>query len=163
MYLPTVRGETRIPSLISNSLAIRSSLHTRFSAAILILDVAPGQRLRIGYVTDLRFTEANLGALAQLIGGVDELFIESVFLDADRAHAQRKNHLTARQAGKIARDVGARSVVPFHFSPRYGQRAAEVAAEVRAAWSGLLAPLDAVGSSDQGVSEAPRSWERAML
>ncbi len=35
MYLPTVRGETRIPNLISNSLAIRSSPHTGFSAAIL--------------------------------------------------------------------------------------------------------------------------------
>jgi ribonuclease Z len=127
----------------------------------IILDVAPGQR--IGYVTDLRFTDANLRTLAQLIAGVDQLFIESVFLDADRAHAQRKNHLTARQAGQIAREVGARAVVPFHFSPRYGQRAAEVAAEVRAAWSGLLAPPDdAAGGSDQGVSEAPRSWTRAM-
>ena len=35
MYLPTVRGETRMPSLISNSLAIRSSPHTGFSEAIL--------------------------------------------------------------------------------------------------------------------------------
>jgi ribonuclease BN (tRNA processing enzyme) len=25
-------------------------------------------------------------------------------------------------------------VVPFHFSPRYGQRAAELVAEVNAAW-----------------------------
>jgi ribonuclease Z len=92
---------------------------------------------------------------------VDQLFIESVFLDADRAHAQRKNHLTARQAGQIAREVGARAVVPFHFSPRYGQRAAEVAAEVQVAWSGLLAPPDAAGGSD--FSEARRSWTRAML
>ena len=46
----------------------------------------------------------------------------------DRAHALRKNHLTARQAGQIAQAVGARAVVPFHFSPRYGGRAAEVAA-----------------------------------
>ena len=35
MYLPTVRGETRIPSFISNSLAIRSSPHPQFSEAIL--------------------------------------------------------------------------------------------------------------------------------
>ncbi len=103
-----------------------------------VLDVAPGQR--VGYVTDLRYTDANLRTLAPLLAGVDPLFIESVFLDADRAHAQRKNHLTARQAGLIAREVGARAVVPFHFSPRYGQRAAEVMAEVRAAWSGPVAP-----------------------
>jgi len=98
----------------------------------LILDVTPGQR--IGYVTDLRFTDDNRRALAPLITGVDLLFIESVFLETDLEHARRKNHLTARQAGQIAREAGARSVVPFHFSPRYGQRAAELVAEVHAAW-----------------------------
>jgi ribonuclease Z len=104
----------------------------------LVLDVAPGRR--IGYVTDLRHTESNLETLSRLLAGVDILFIESVFLDADVAHAQRKNHLTARQAGEIARRVGARAVVPFHFSPRYQDRAPELAAEVRAAWAGTPQP-----------------------
>ncbi len=129
--------------------------------ATIILDVAPGQR--IGYVTDLRFTDANLRALAPLIGGVDQLFIESVFLDADREQAQRKNHLTARQAGQIARAAGARAVLPFHFSPRYGGRAGEIEAEVRAAWSGPPAPRDAVGECGQEGADDPRSWTRAML
>ena len=127
----------------------------------IILDNAPGQR--IGYVEDMRFTEANRRTLAPLIAGVDQLFIESVFLDADHAHAQRKNHLTAGQAGRIAREVGAGAVVPFHFSPRYGERAAGVAAEVRAAWSESTAGPDARVGLDQGDSEAPRSWTRAML
>jgi len=35
MYLPTVLGDTRIPSLTNSSLAIRSSPHSGFSAAIL--------------------------------------------------------------------------------------------------------------------------------
>lgn len=98
------------------------------------LEIVPGQR--IGYATDLRFTERNVAALTALLAGVDVLFIESVFLDADGAHAERKNHLTARQAGSIARAVGARVVVPFHFSPRYEGREAEVQAEVMAAWAG---------------------------
>jgi ribonuclease Z len=106
-----------------------------------VLDVVPGRR--IGYVTDLRFTEPNLQALAQLLAGVDLLFIEAVFLDADAAHASRKNHLTARQAGSIARRIGARRVVPFHFSPRYEDRADALAAEVQAAWSGAQPPLHA--------------------
>jgi len=127
----------------------------------IILDVTPGQR--IGYVTDLRFSDANRRTLAALIAGVDQLFIESVFLDADREHALRKNHLTARQAGQIAREVGARAVVPFHFSPRYGQRAPEVAAEVRAAWAGPPAPPAAACRSDQAGSDDSRSWTRAML
>lgn len=91
---------------------------------------------RIGYVTDTRYTEANLLALDALLADVDQLFIESVFLHADLAHAERKNHLTAHQAGTIARRVRARAVVPFHFSPRYEERSAELIAEVEAAWRG---------------------------
>ena len=103
-----------------------------------VLDLVPGRR--IGYVTDLRFTEPNLIALSQLLDGVDQLFIESVFLDQDREHASRKNHLTARQAGQIARRLAARAVVPFHFSPRYENREAALVAELHAAWSAAAAP-----------------------
>ncbi len=96
------------------------------------LELVPGRR--VGYVTDTRYTEENLRTLDRLLSGVDILFIESVFLDAETSHAERKNHLTAAQAGSIARRLGARTVVPFHFSPRYEGRAAEVQAEVQAAW-----------------------------
>src|SRR5215471_788603 len=101
----------------------------------LILDVVPGRS--VGYVTDLRYTDPNVDTLAELLAGADLLFIESVFLDEDSDHAARKNHLTARQAGRIARRIGAGAVVPFHFSPRYAGRDAELIAEVRSAWSDL--------------------------
>jgi ribonuclease Z len=130
--------------------------------AAALFEVAPGRR--IGYVTDLRYTEANLQALEGLVTGVDRLYIECVFLDADRAHAQRKNHLTARQAGEIARQLGARSVVPFHVSPRYGGRAGELAAELQVAWSGGSAD-DAVEATDGTAlddGEPPRPWTRAL-
>ncbi len=107
----------------------------------LVLDIVPGQR--IGYVTDLRYTPSNLEALSALLTGVDLLYIESVFLDEDADQAARKNHLTARQAGEIARSVGARAVTPFHFSPRYQGREAEIVAEMRDAWSGAPARGDA--------------------
>jgi len=102
----------------------------------LILEIHPGQR--IGYATDLRYTSENVQALSHLMQGVDQLFIESVFLDIDSAHGLRKNHLTAAQAGLIARGAGARAVTPFHFSPRYEGRAAELATEVRDAWAGVI-------------------------
>lgn len=98
------------------------------------LEFVPGRRL--GYVTDIRYTEANLRTLDELLAGVDLLFIESVFLDSEAEHAARKNHLTAKQAGTIARRLGAKAVVPFHFSPRYEDRAAELHAQVQAAWRG---------------------------
>lgn len=95
----------------------------------------PAAGRRIGYVTDLRDSAANRQALRALLAGVDDLFIESVFLQADADHAARKNHLTAAQAGRIARELGARRVEPFHFSPRYGGREAELEREVQAAWA----------------------------
>jgi len=103
-------------------------------------DLVPGRR--IGYVTDIRYTEANVQALEQLLAGVDLLFIESVFMQSEADHAARKNHLTAQQAGNIARRVGAHAVVPLHFSPRYEGRGAELVAELQAAWQGA-APTSA--------------------
>ena len=100
----------------------------------LVLDTVPGRR--IGYVTDLRDTTHNVEQLARLLGDVDLLYIEAVFLDADRTHAARKNHLTARQAGTIARVLRAKKVAPFHHSPRYRGSEAELHAEVEAAWRG---------------------------
>jgi ribonuclease Z len=96
-----------------------------------VLDTVPGRR--IGYVTDLRFTEANIEQLEKLLADADLLYIESVFLDADKDQALRKNHLTAGQAGEIARQLRVKKVVPFHFSPRYRGREDELRAEVLAA------------------------------
>src|SRR5215831_16180598 len=107
----------------------------------LVLDIVPGQR--IGYVTDLRYTESNVATLTRLLAGVDLLFIESVFLDEDADQAAHKNHLTARQAGAIARRVGAKAVAPFHFSPRYQGREGKLLAEMHAAWCGDTASRDA--------------------
>jgi ribonuclease Z len=130
--------------------------HSVGELSAVVLDVAPGQR--IGYVTDLRFTDANRRELAGLLGAVDRLFIETPFLDEDAAQAARKNHLTARQAGQIARDVGAKCVVPFHFSPRYASRYGELAAEARYAWRrGAEAPDE---TEPEAGDDGP--WTRAL-
>lgn len=63
--------------------------------------------------------------------------IECVFLDQDAVHAARKHHLTARQAGSIARAAHAKLVIPFHFSPRYAGREDELRREIEAARVGL--------------------------
>jgi ribonuclease Z len=101
----------------------------------LVLDTIPGRR--IGYVTDLRYTPDNVAQLERLLGDCDLLHIESVFAEADREQAQRKNHLTARQAGEIARRLRAKRVVPFHHSPRYRGREVDLRAEVEAAWKAV--------------------------
>lgn len=90
--------------------------------------VVPG--LRIAYVTDAGFSDANARAIVDLAREVDTLFIEAMFLDEDAPLAAQRHHLTALQAGRLARLAGARRVVPFHFSPRYAAREEALRAEV---------------------------------
>jgi len=81
------------------------------------LHIAPGQA--VAYVTDAAPHERNRARILQLAGGADQLFIEAVFLEADRPLALASHHLTAWEAGAIAREAGARHVTPFHHSARY--------------------------------------------
>jgi len=64
----------------------------------------------------------------------DELFIETPFLDQDAEVAARAFHLTAAQAGSLARRAGVKRLVPFHFSPRYLGREQEIREEARRAF-----------------------------
>ena len=81
------------------------------------LHIAPGQA--VAYVTDAAPHGRNRARILQLAGGADQLFIEAVFLEADRPLALASHHLTAWEAGAIAREAGARHVTPFHHSARY--------------------------------------------
>jgi ribonuclease Z len=92
------------------------------------LQLVPGEKL--GYVTDIVYHERNETRAAALLDGADRLFIECVFLDEDAAHGERKGHLTAAQAGRIARAARVKAVTPFHFSPRYLGREEELRAEL---------------------------------
>ncbi|MBI4194381.1 MAG: ribonuclease Z [Betaproteobacteria bacterium] len=97
-----------------------------------VLRLVAGEKLC--YVTDVVQSEENARRIAELAADADRLFIECVFLDEDAGHAARKFHLTARQAGGIARAARARLVVPFHFSPRYAERETQLRDELEAAW-----------------------------
>ena len=89
----------------------------RLDALRPVVQVTPGQK--IAYISDIGYTAANADEAVGLAEGADLLFIESAFLDEDADLALQKMHLTARQAGEIARRAGARRFEQFHFSPRY--------------------------------------------
>ena len=74
---------------------------------------------KIAYVADAGFTPENREKIVALATGADQLFIEAAFLDPDAEMARNKHHLTARQAGILARGAGAKTYSLFHFSPRY--------------------------------------------
>ncbi|MFH1076039.1 MAG: ribonuclease Z [Pseudomonadota bacterium] len=79
--------------------------------------IVPGQK--VVYVADMRYTSDNIEKAVQLARDADILFIESSFLHSEKELAYEKYHLTARQAGLIARDAGVKELRIFHFSPRY--------------------------------------------
>jgi ribonuclease Z len=81
------------------------------------LHIAPGQV--VAYVTDAAPHAQNRAKILQLARGADQFFIEAVFLENDRSLAIASHHLTAWEAGAIAREAGARHVTPFHHSARY--------------------------------------------
>jgi ribonuclease Z len=85
-----------------------------------ILSIVPGQK--ISYVTDVLFSNENVTRILELARGSDYLFIETPFLHEDTERAAGRYHLTAYQAGVLARKVGAVRILPFHFSPRYTDR-----------------------------------------
>jgi ribonuclease Z len=64
------------------------------------------------------------------------LFIEAAFLHEDLQRAGDRFHLTARQAGELARAAGVSFAVPFHFSPRYMDCELELRAQFEAAFRG---------------------------
>jgi len=99
-----------------------------------VATVTPGQKL--GYVTDIAPSPANMAAAVELVRGADLLFIEAAFAAEDAAIAADRAHLTTRLAGTLARQAQAARVEPFHFSSRYAGEEARMLAEVTAAFRG---------------------------
>jgi ribonuclease Z len=113
-----------------------------------LLTVTPGQK--IAYVVDVLFSPANAAAIVRLAAGADLLFCEAPFLEEDLEQAARRYHLTARQAGALARAAGARRLNVFHFSPRYEGRYPEILAEAQAEFAGrevIYGELDRGGAA----------------
>jgi ribonuclease BN (tRNA processing enzyme) len=96
------------------------------------LRTARGQK--IAYVVDAAYHDQNIDSIVALARGADQFFIEAPFLDADAKVAAERRHLTARQAGEIAKRAGVSRFVPFHFSARYRDQEDRLRSEVERAF-----------------------------
>lgn len=99
-----------------------------------ITRVTPGQK--IAYVADALYSHQNQEKIIALAQGADHLFIEAAFLEQDRQTAQDKYHLTAHQAGTLARKAGVRELTVFHHSPRYLDQSDDLKREAQKAFKG---------------------------
>jgi len=97
-----------------------------------IARISPGQK--ITYIVDITGSPENIAKAVNLALDSNRLFIEAPFLDKEKNMAQRKYHLTAREAGIIAGRARVKELTPFHFSPRYFGREKELIQEAMSAF-----------------------------
>ncbi len=96
------------------------------------VQISRGQK--IVYVVDTRYDPENEVKIVELARGADVFYCEAPYLDCDATKAHDRYHLTARQAGCMARKAGAQKVVVFHFSPRYTGLGALIEEEAQTAF-----------------------------
>lgn len=78
-----------------------------------------GRGQKIAYVVDARYDQENEAKILDLARDADIFYCEAPYLESDADKAGERYHLTAKQAGTMARKAGVRELVVFHFSPRY--------------------------------------------
>ncbi|OPY16538.1 MAG: Ribonuclease Z [Syntrophus sp. PtaB.Bin075] len=110
-----------------------------------VVRITRGQR--ICYVTDAIYSPENIKRILLIADSADHLLIEATFLHEDHEKAAAKYHLTARQAGLLARQASVKRFSLFHFSPKYKGAAAALQHEAKEAFerplSDPLSPFDA--------------------
>lgn len=107
-------GRTMLPEKLREH-GVRGPAIARLSGPLLEECSTPRPGQKMAFVMDTRLCD-NVFALAE---GVDLLVIESTFLDSEERQAAEHGHLTARQAGRVARECGVRELVLTHVSERY--------------------------------------------
>jgi ribonuclease Z len=112
---------------------------------------------KIAYVADAAYTEANVRNILALCRDADALFIEAPFLHADAGRAAARRHLTAHQAGTLARLAGAKRLVTFHYSPRYQGRGEELAREAEDAFRGRASARGRLARATGAFQDGPTS------
>jgi len=79
-----------------------------------IVTLTKGQK--ISYVVDAIYSEENASKIVNLIEGSDIVYCEAAFLEKDGDRAKERYHLTAKQAGLLAKKAGVKKLIIFHFS-----------------------------------------------
>jgi ribonuclease Z len=117
-------GETWIDITMKNKMGEAETMPVQVKDLKSLYTVTKGQK--ISYVVDTLYSRENEEKIIQLAKGATSFFCEAPFLHQDVDQATMRYHLTARQAGVLARKAGADSLQVFHFSPRYAGAEKEI-------------------------------------
>jgi ribonuclease Z len=99
------------------------------------------RRVRAAFVTDTLWSEAVRPELVKLCKGAERLYCDSFYASAQAAEAKRHKHMTAPQAGELARLAGVGELVLMHFSTRYAGKYEQLVEEARAVFPRLKAEI----------------------
>lgn len=77
---------------------------------------------KITYVVDTVFSPETLERIRELAWESDDFYCECSYLQEDAGKAAVNHHLTAAQAGILARESRVKKLIPIHFSKRYDRR-----------------------------------------
>jgi ribonuclease Z len=97
-------------------------------------EVAPG--VKLVFIGDV----ARVDELVPIVRNADLLICESTYLWEDREMARQFGHLTAREAGGLARDAGVQQLILTHVSRRYPTR--EIRAEAQSVFPNTIVAND---------------------
>ena len=95
---------------------------------------------KVSYVVDTIFSKDTENKILDLIKDSDEFYCECVFLEEDADKACLNHHLTAKQAGILARLGNVKKLIPIHMSKRYSNRYWELIKEAKEEFSEISLP-----------------------
>ena len=102
----------------------------------LLITESKGQK--IVYVVDNQYNETNAERILSLARNADLFYCEAPFAQAEEAIAKERFHLTATQAGMLARSARVRRLIPIHFSLRYQSEPDRLKEEALGAFTGQI-------------------------
>ncbi|MCQ2288042.1 MAG: ribonuclease Z [Muribaculaceae bacterium] len=79
------------------------------------LTTSPDRSVSYAYCSDTVFSKRVINA----VKGVDWLYHEATYGDENAVKARKRFHSTAREAGIVAREAGAKRLIIGHYSKRY--------------------------------------------
>jgi len=104
----------------------------------LLITESKGQK--IAYVVDNQYNETNAERIVSLAQNADLFYCEAPFSQAEEAIAKERFHLTATQAGMLARAAQVRHLIPIHFSPRYQSEPDRLKEEALSTFGSAIVP-----------------------